>query len=403
MTTLISFLGKGQKDGYREANYRFDQTSIHRGVRFFGMSLAEHVKPDRMILIGTPGSMWDVFFERESAEHDETLLALIEAVAEGRVSAEQLKASAEHLSRERGIPVNCLLIDAARDARSQVRILEQLSSELQEGEHIVIDVTHSYRHLPMLALVAARFLKRTRKVQTESIYYGALEMTSEGEAPVIRLDGLLDMLDWVDALSSYDENGDYGAFAPLYERAGQNEAAEFLAQAAFFERTNQTGQARRPLRAFRSIEPTRESAMVTLFYPEVQRRTAWAEEQTYHLRQEQMARHHLHAGDYLRAATLGFEAFISHLAAGYGDDPMNHDKRGKAKEEFDIQLKRAGRKKSDLQIAYLGLRDLRNALAHGNRSDNGDIQVALSSEERLRDFITARFDVLHAPETVPTR
>ena len=72
MTTLISFLGKQQK-GYRTATYRFDAGFV-REVPFFGMALAEYLKPDRLILLGTSGSMWDVFFERESKDIDESLI-----------------------------------------------------------------------------------------------------------------------------------------------------------------------------------------------------------------------------------------------------------------------------------------------------------------------------------------
>ena len=58
MTTLISFLGKGryEKDGYRTAKYRFDG-AFAREVPFFGMALDDYLKPDRLILVGTSGSM----------------------------------------------------------------------------------------------------------------------------------------------------------------------------------------------------------------------------------------------------------------------------------------------------------------------------------------------------------
>ncbi|HRD94530.1 MAG TPA: TIGR02221 family CRISPR-associated protein, partial [Accumulibacter sp.] len=67
MNTLISFLGKGQPDqqtGYRTTNYRFD-AGFSRAVPFFGLALTEYLKPDRLVLVGTAGSMWDVFFHRE--------------------------------------------------------------------------------------------------------------------------------------------------------------------------------------------------------------------------------------------------------------------------------------------------------------------------------------------------
>jgi CRISPR-associated Csx2 family protein len=64
MSTLLSFLGKGRADlktGYRIASYRFD-AGFARSVPFFGLALNDYLKPDRLVLVGTAGSMWDVFF-----------------------------------------------------------------------------------------------------------------------------------------------------------------------------------------------------------------------------------------------------------------------------------------------------------------------------------------------------
>jgi len=59
MTTLISFLGKGrldaQRTGYQETTYRFS-ADFARSVAWFGLALAEHLKPQRLILVGTRGA-----------------------------------------------------------------------------------------------------------------------------------------------------------------------------------------------------------------------------------------------------------------------------------------------------------------------------------------------------------
>ena len=65
MHTLISFLGKGRDNlqtGYRQASYRFDAGFL-RKVPFFGLALTEYLKPDRLVLVGTAASMWDVLFD----------------------------------------------------------------------------------------------------------------------------------------------------------------------------------------------------------------------------------------------------------------------------------------------------------------------------------------------------
>ena len=61
-TTLVSFLGKNTGDpktGYRNATYRFSD-GRESTTPFFGLALAEALKPDRLVIFGTAGSMWDV-------------------------------------------------------------------------------------------------------------------------------------------------------------------------------------------------------------------------------------------------------------------------------------------------------------------------------------------------------
>ena len=157
-TTLISFLGKGRTDpktGYRTATYRFDD-GFAKTVPFFGLALAEYLQPDRLILVGTSGSMWDVFFDRNDPQ--DNTLELMEAVEHNRVDATMLAQHALKLEKEVGVPVQCVLIPFARDTAEQIKVLTLLAEQVQEGECISLDVTHGFRHLPMLALVAARYL-----------------------------------------------------------------------------------------------------------------------------------------------------------------------------------------------------------------------------------------------------
>ena len=57
-SVLISFLGRvpREEDGYRKTTYRFeDKTSTK--MAFFGWALKDRVKPDKMVILGTSGSM----------------------------------------------------------------------------------------------------------------------------------------------------------------------------------------------------------------------------------------------------------------------------------------------------------------------------------------------------------
>ncbi|MBN8447794.1 MAG: TIGR02221 family CRISPR-associated protein [Candidatus Accumulibacter sp.] len=355
MTTLISFLGKGDpRKGYRTATYRFN-TDVAYAETFFGLALTKFLKPDRLILLGTPSSMWEIFFDRDGVDGD-AMLPLIDAVAAGNVCEHLLNVPRQQLAKRLGIPVDCLLIPYARDEAEQAEILRRLAAVLQPGERLWIDVTHGFRHLPMLALVAARYLGRVVRVEVEEIYYGALEMTPpEGETPVLRLGGLLAMLDWVDALATYDKDGDYGVFAPLLVRDHMPEArAKLLAKAAYCERSSNPELAVKNLRSvFPSIE-THDGPLGGLFRETLKERIGWFRGPTRHDRELSLADAYLKRSDYLRAATFLYESFVTRtcFAAKCNDtDPKVRD------DAFDDVRKTTP--------AAGQLKDLRNALAHG--------------------------------------
>lgn len=380
MTTLISFLGKGNydKDGYRSAKYRFD-ASFMREVPFFGMALDDYLKPDRLILVGTSGSMWDVFFERETSQNDPSLLDLIEAVDADAVDAARLEGHANRLSERLGHPVDCVLIDYARDEAGQARLLGQLAASLSAGERIAIDVTHSFRHLPMLALIAARFLARVRNVQIEDIYYGAYDMkdAASDEVPVVRLKGMLKMLDWVDALSSYDKDGDYSVFSGLLAEDGMPEGrARILESAAFQERVNHLEGARQKLSASLEAIATHEGPLGRLFRPELEARVAWVRKPERALRELALADAYLARRDYLRTSIFLLEGLITREVDRRRGISQNYDEREEARKALGQDSRQ-----------FKKLEWLRNALAHGQRSQDNEIAKLLNDENALREAL----------------
>lgn len=383
MTTLISFLGKGryEKGGYRTANYRFGP-DFSREVPFFGMALAEYLKPQRLILVGTSGSMWDVFFERESGQHDESLLELIDAVETDAVTGNLLADHATRLSKRLGYPVTCLLIDYARDEAGQAALLGNLANVLNDGEHVTIDVTHSFRHLPMLALVAARFLARVKKVDVDEIYYGAYDMKDEssGDVPVIRLKGMLRMLDWVDALSSYDKDGDYGVFASLLTEDGMvPDKAGKLRTAAFRERVNHIKGARQELTVSLNAISEHDGPLGGLFKGELERRIAWARRPERSQQELALAASYLERRDYLRTAIFLLEGLVTQEVFRRKGNDGDYTERNEARKAL-----------ADGNRSFKTLDLLRNSLAHGSRSDNREVAALLTNEKSLQETL-ARF------------
>lgn len=371
--TLLSMLGKGRDNpqtGYRIAHYRYPDGQV-RETPFFGLGLKDCIHPEKLILVGTRGSMWDVFFDHQNAEGD--ILPLIDAVAAKCVTADLLTAPAQQLTERFGIPVQCLLIPYAENETEQAQILLELARAVEPGESIVLDVTHGFRHLPMLALVAARYLKYVRRVTVQDVYYGALEMTHNGETPVLNLGGMLHMLDWVEALAVYEHSGDYGVFAELFRQDGMApEHADQLRRAAFFERSTNPEKAREKLGGACNHIQNHTGALGQLFSAPLAENISWFKAESRAERERELAERHLERGDYLRAVMFLQESFVSRAVWENKGDPSNFNERKNALDEWRATSE-------DFRL----LANLRNAMAHGVRSADDNISRLLQDEEKL--------------------
>ena len=122
-----------------------------------------------------------------------------------------------------------------------------MAEHVGPGDRVDLDVTHGFRHLPMLAILAALHLRSVRGAEIGGIWYGAYDPDS-GAAPVHDLAGLLHIADWLQALHTYDKDGDYGAFAPA-ARPGRRPAC----RGRLLRAHQQPGQG--PREALRLVEP----------------------------------------------------------------------------------------------------------------------------------------------------
>jgi CRISPR-associated DxTHG motif protein len=86
-------------------------------------------------------------------------------------------------------------------------IFDRVVSSVEQEDEIAIDVTHAFRSLPMVLLAVAAFLREVKQVQVKHIFYGCYTQ-GEPESPVIDLNLLLELLDWMEATRRFKETGD---------------------------------------------------------------------------------------------------------------------------------------------------------------------------------------------------
>lgn len=392
--TLVSLLGKtslGDKTGYRTARYCMPDNQ-ERVTEYFGLVLADYLRAKRVILLGTPGSMWDVLVESVVGDSaaEEPRLALIDAVRTGTVTEELLARLESVIVRKVGRAVECLLVPASVTFDDQQTLLIRLAERLRSRERIALDLTHGYRHLAMLGLAATRYLVHQRNVQLVGLYYGALEMTiRDGVTPVIKVDGLAHLLEWAEAFGAYEANGDFARFAPLLIRDGFPEAiAEQLTRAWHnLQISNISDAARALLPVYGELDKPLTGAS-ELFRSRLTKALSWCQADRLSEKFRRLALQSLDRGDILRTAILGLECILVREVEEAGGDPLDYREREKADERLQAKLR--GDAYPDWEReAYRFLKNVRNACAHGTPPSYPPHAQLMCQPPRLRRELEA--------------
>jgi CRISPR-associated Csx2 family protein len=237
---LISPLGaansNGNKNGkgdYRTANYRFNNNKNNEyETPFVSAAIAQHLNIDKMILIGTSKSMWEevyrYFAVNSSYElDDDYYYELIDKIEKSGVKNYYLKEKDLHKVDE---AINSYLKDNANSSleASKSKIITYgvddeeiwanfdlfmgLTEELEDGDQVYLDITHSFRSIPLFMYLMMDFIQnlKTKKIELSGLYYGMVEITGEmdeGYAPVIDYKPLFEISKWIRGLYDFTNYG----------------------------------------------------------------------------------------------------------------------------------------------------------------------------------------------------
>lgn len=355
-----------------------------------GFGLADATRPDRVVMLGTTGSAWSSlvgvslnlgYCPEADMDSALTLMGELEALeAKDVMTPAWLTVLSERLTHWLQVAVKCQLTPYLERTprRDTATYLKALDEVIKPCDQLAIDVTHGLRYHPMLALLAAQYFGIMKNTTLEAIYYGAFDRKSVDDiTPVLRLDGMLDVLDWVQALNSFDKDGDYGVFAGLLEQdAVPQDICASMRQAAYFERVTNASQAKQkltPLRQYTFDADTQPLA--ELFASALKARTDWASVSSRGNAELRLAEEYLARGDYLRAVIYAQEGYISKRIDLERGDPNDFDHRDEIS------------KGDDLPNAFRTLKKLRNTLVHGLRNKDHKLARQQQDEKSLKNTI----------------
>jgi CRISPR-associated Csx2 family protein len=379
---LISFLGRVPKSesGYRTTVYKFSNGDKTEPVSFIGWPLIERLSPSHILVLGTQGSMWDHLLDSIPVQYlDENLhMELMTQVENKQVEQVLLDRFSSAFAKHLGVDCNLVVIPYGKDMAEQIEIMEIIEKYIPQGSQVSLDITHGFRHLPMLGLVTAQYLQRLKNVDIDSIYYGMYD-PDLGVGEVYNLKGMLQLESWVFALSQFDKDGDYSVFSePLKQDGFSDTGIKALEKAAYFERTFNVSKAKQQLNTFGAELGEELPQAGKLFTSALKERVEWAKNNNLLAHQRKLAHFYLDNGDYVRASIFALEAFITSLLKA-DENEYNYDDRQQAIHEFKKGLRGDAEKERD----YKDLNNIRNAFAHGTKGANKKYQSILETPEKL--------------------
>jgi CRISPR-associated Csx2 family protein len=399
-TRLVMFLGRPSgpivheqgTNRYKTTTYRFDDGRDYT-TSVFGVALFNWLREtcdeqiESLHVFGTSGSQWDSLIElvQDVNDLDDTrqgqYLELVEAVSKQLVNDDHLNKTASALRDALGVVTHCHLVSAEVSLSDQYNLFRELATVCDRNDRLYMDVTHGFRHFPMLGINSALFFRQLLSVNIEGIYYGQID------GFVVKLAALDEIAEWTAALSIFERTGLLGPIADLYATAGLNEQASPLSTLAFHLATSRhTRLADSARQAVSALGKAVEHPIHEVIGPQLVRtlRERFLRDTHVAFIERRLAAQALESRDWTQAAINLYESLLS---AAIGDPRQRGDRH--ARTDAD----KAFKDQSPLEYADMNmfheLKNLRNIFAHGNDADAGNARQRdlANNLNRCRQFL----------------
>ena len=229
---LISFLGTGsfaskETRTYRTANYHLEGKDLG-SYPFISAALRKHYDIDRILLVGTVHSMWEEVYrwfceDNKQAIDEDAYISIADACENSNYLSELAIPYQELIEQTMGGGSKVVLIKYGlneEEIRVNTDIILGLQQYLHNNDELIVDVTHSFRSLPLFMMNLLIYLKNVslKKISITHIHYGMLDICKElGYTPIIDLKSMMDVNDWITGAYSFSEFGNSYKISKLVE------------------------------------------------------------------------------------------------------------------------------------------------------------------------------------------
>jgi len=219
---LISSLGTGNnKDGvYQKAKYQFANEVLYE-TSFIADAILKHHKIDKLFLVGTKKSMWDeAYTALADGEDDNYYEQLVINKESNGISIDDLT----QFDKEINYISSSKIIDYGKDENELWANFEkflEIANELNDGDELYLDITHSFRSLSLMSFVMTQFASSIsdKNFTIKAVYYGMFEYKNEnnGITPIVDIKILLEIQEWIKAIDAIKKYSDFDPLVRLLE------------------------------------------------------------------------------------------------------------------------------------------------------------------------------------------
>lgn len=120
-------------------------------------------------------------------------------------------------------PLQALDVPVGASVDEFWQLFDVLADLIQDGDRIILDITHGLRSMPIVALLTASYLRAARPgSELAMLSYGAYEARDGERTPMFDLTPLVSLLDWTAAAQQFMRSGDAQGLADLVKRVNSD-------------------------------------------------------------------------------------------------------------------------------------------------------------------------------------
>lgn len=200
---FISFLGKNKYNTCKYY-YKADKSdALEQEVYFVQQDIArifcsDWTAKDRFVVFTTDAAAQNNWYNRITHFDYKTKISTYEKGKGLQYELQQLGLNFKIKNQE---------IPDGKNEEEIWQIFSSIVNQIQEGDEIYLDITFSFRFIPLLCAELIDYARTVKNTTIKGIYYGNYEVAKDGYAPIMSLTNVINLQQWTSAAHAFSAFG----------------------------------------------------------------------------------------------------------------------------------------------------------------------------------------------------